>query len=148
MPDSPTKPQPPVDLLSVVITWTWRIYWLSLFVATHLPKPPAAALVDRIGDKLVHAAAYLLLALLGGWSAKRRNLRLDLKWAGRWWLIYAGYAAADEFLQGIPILGRACQFGDWLADLAGVTIALTLIWSVSSVTNQSASAESSPNLKR
>jgi len=132
MPPPPTKPR------AGPITWAWRTYWLALFVVMHVPKPPGAALTARIGDKLVHAVVYFLLALLGGWSAKRRNLPLDRHWAKRWWLIYAAYAAADELLQAIPALGRACEMGDWLADLTGMTLALTLVLCLSLRTNRMA----------
>ena len=137
-------PPPPAELRAGPVTWAWRIYWLALFAVMHVPKPPGAELTARIGDKLVHAAAYFLLAWLGGWSAKRRNLRLDRHWAGRWWLIYAAYAALDELLQAIPALGRACQLGDWLADLVGMTVGLTLICILSSRTQPPVEPESDP----
>lgn len=91
----------------------------------HLPKPPGAALVARFGDKVVHCAVYLVLAALGGWAALRRGGSLGIRWAIRWWIIYAVYAAADELLQ--PLANRHCQFSDWLADATGVTLALILL---------------------
>ncbi|MFQ5491561.1 MAG: VanZ family protein [Phycisphaerae bacterium] len=124
-----------------MITWTWRVYWLGLFVIMHLPKPPGAELTARIGDKVVHAGAYFVLACLGGWSARRRGCRLNRRWLGRWWLIYAVYAALDELLQAIPSLGRACELGDWLADLTGMTAALVLLWAFGGQARNRALAE-------
>ena len=92
------------------------IYWFTLVIATHVPKVPEIRLEQ--GDKLVHVAAYAVLALLAAvcWSAWRSPLRrLDFVW-----LIaaLAAYAAIDEITQ--TPFGRQADFHDWLADLVGL----------------------------
>lgn len=114
------------SLLTRLIVWTWLGYWVLLFAVMHVPKPPGAQLVQRLGDKVLHTAAYFVLATLGGWAARRRRRRLDAGWMVRWGLIYAAYAAADEILQ--PLINRTCQLTDWLADVIGVALALSLAW--------------------
>ena len=116
---------PGLSLLSRLVFWLWLGYWAFLFTMMHLPKPPGISLVNRLGDKLVHSGVYLVLAMLGGWATLRRGGRLDLRWAIRWGLIYAVYAAADELLQ--PYVGRACQLGDWVADVIGAWLAIILL---------------------
>ena len=96
-----------------------------LFVVMHLPRPPGAELVERLGDKVVHAAAYFVLVMLCGWARIQRGRSLHRSWACRWWLIYTLYAAVDELLQ--PLVGRYCQWSDWVADVVGVLLAL-LLW--------------------
>ena len=107
----------------------WGVYWLLLFAVMHMPKPPGTRLVEHLGDKVVHACAYFLLAALGGWATWRRERRAGPGWFARWWLLYAVYAAADEILQSV--VGRACQIGDWLADVIGATLALLLVFALS-----------------
>jgi VanZ family protein len=119
---------PPV--LTRLVVWAWVGYWALLFVVMHVPKVPGADLVLRLGDKVLHAAAYFVLGLLGGWAALRLKRQIDARWMARWGLIYATYAAADELLQ--PLIGRVCQFSDWLADVLGVVAALVLICRLSS----------------
>ena len=107
------------------MTCLWLGYWALVFIIMHLPKPRGVTLVLRLGDKLVHGGVYFVLALLGGWAAWRLGRRLDLRWATRWWLIYAIYAAADELLQ--PLFSRHCQLSDWIADVTGAALALVLV---------------------
>lgn len=92
------------------------LYWLALAVATHIPKPPDIPLQQ--GDKLVHFAAYALLAFLAAvcWSAYRAPLRkhhLLVLFA-----LLSFYAAVDELTQ-IPF-GRQADVLDWLADTMGL----------------------------
>jgi len=122
---SPRRPHPLLDRLLLGV---WLTYWVALFVVLHLPKPPGAGLVSRIGDKVAHFGIYLVLALLGGWVVLRRGRRLDLSWAARWAVVYAVYAAADELTQ--PLSNRTCDFRDWLADMTGVAAALALLWAL------------------
>lgn len=119
--EQPARP----SLLTRLVVGGWLAYWGVLLTVMHLPKvsPPRVAL--RLGDKVLHCAAYLVLALLGGWVALRLGRRVDTRWVVRWGLIYAAYGAADELLQ--PLSGRTCQLGDWLADAIGVAVALALV---------------------
>ena len=98
-------------------------YWAVLFVLTH--TPPAKMPPGPASDKLMHFMAYLVLSFLLGTTlylavpGQRRRMPLLVLLAG------AAYGAFDELTQ--PLSGRACELGDWLADLAGVaTVALVL----------------------
>jgi hypothetical protein len=65
-------------------------------------------------DKLVHGALFLALALTGRWAGIGRVLSVVL----------VGYAAASELIQGV--IGRDAAIGDWLADVVGLLLGLSL----------------------
>jgi VanZ family protein len=90
-------------------------YWVALFVSTHVPLEPQISVPGE--DKTLHFVGYGVLALLFG-IAFPRSLRLAL-------IVLALYAAFDELTQ--PLVGRHCDFHDWLADLGGIAIGLTLV---------------------
>ena len=105
------------------LLWTiTAIYWLALFVATHLPP----ARVPRLGvsDKISHFAGYAVLAalLLLSLRAKEISLRASAWWAVAICLIYA---AIDEYLQ--IFVGRHSSFDDWFADAAGAVTVASLV---------------------
>lgn len=107
------------------MTWTgWLLacYWIALFVGTHTPRAVPLPEV-RNADKVAHLVAYFGLAMLCAlyaalrWGTRRGHA---LKIAG----ILAVYAALDELLQ-IPV-GRTCDVMDWLADMTGTLVALSM----------------------
>lgn len=112
-----------IDRLATISKWALTVYWLALFTATHLPVqsnlPPI-----RHTDKVVHALAYAILALLltTAWelSAGRLNSR-HLAFA---WIALVVWAAIDELTQ-IPV-GRVADFWDWTADAAGAAAGILL----------------------
>ena len=99
------------------------VYWLALFVATHYPRVPIPGEVPH-GDKLVHFAAFGLLAFLF-WQfvAARRPLgpRFVLAAAA----ILVPYAALDEWLQ--QFVGRHTDPADFVANTAGVVAVLAVL---------------------
>jgi VanZ family protein len=110
----------PVTTLSKL---TFALFWLALFIATHIPTPPDL-LPPNGGDKLAHFGAYLVLALLlatawelAGGVRTRRHLIFA-------WFAVLGYAVFDEVTQ--TLVGRDCEFWDWLADASGAAIGLLL----------------------
>ena len=103
----------------------WVAYWVFLFYAMHTTKPPGMSVAIRLGDKAIHTGVYFVLAGLGGWVALRRGRVRGARWVLSWWGIYAAYAVADELIQ--PLVGRYCQFTDWVADVIGVAAALLLV---------------------
>ena len=137
------------------------VYWIGLFIGTHVPLPQGA--LPGSSDKLAHLAAYAGLAVLlavwlpkptgtipvlrdrqedarpvsygdaesGETSRGRRLLQLTPRRAGLVLMVVAVYGAADELLQ-IPV-GRHADLYDWLADCAGALIGLGLLWTVQSV---------------
>ncbi len=86
------------------------IYWLS--GQSHLPVPD----VFDMQDKLIHATAYAVMALLF-WQAWRRRLP-------RYWLVWmtvlfcSVYGISDEWHQSFTP-GRDASTFDWLADTLG-----------------------------
>lgn len=114
------------------------LFWLALFTATHLP-PTSHLLTAEVNDKVEHALAYAIFALLLAttWelAARRRNgLHLAMAWLG-----IAAYAALDEITQ-IPV-GRDCEFGDWAADACGAAVGLLLFVALRKLLQQRSSAK-------
>ncbi len=104
-------------------------YWLAIFVMTHLPGPvlpdgPVGA------DKLVHAGAYWLLAVL---MAARRWVAGSYR--GRDWItlmaVIVVYAAFDELTQMIPVIHRHADWWDGVADVAGAMTGLAMFYGLS-----------------
>ena len=104
----------------------WRIlfpaYWVGLFVATHIPKVPEPIAPVLEFDKLVHAAAYLILAALGWRAWPATQARRTWRRAATWAAVFLAYAVADELLQ--ELTGRHCELADWAADAVGVFLGL------------------------
>ena len=103
-------------------TVLWAItglYWVVLFVMTHLP--PRRLPHGPGSDKLHHFLAYLVLSFLLGaalWQAfpsRRRWMPMLVVLAAM------AYGAFDEFTQ--IAVGRDCELNDWLADVAGACFA-------------------------
>lgn len=109
-----------------VILWViCAAYWVALFTLTHLPQVPAVG--QRVQDKLAHFLAYGVLAgmlYLVLWASKSPQGR------AAYFVISVTllYGAMDEITQ--PLVGRSCEFYDWLADAAG---ALTVVGVFTSV---------------
>ena len=90
------------------------LYWVTIFVLTHIPRVPQVP-GPQLSDKLIHAVAYFILALL-------LMCWLGPKWAWRVLAIGLIYGAIDELLQ-IPV-GRGCELADWVADGIGTACAV------------------------
>jgi VanZ family protein len=102
-------------------------YWIVLFTATHVPRDLPVLPGDRF-DKLVHAAAYALLAWLLAMAWERSTGRLTGRHLRFAWLALALYAAADESTQ--LLVGRDASLGDWLADCVGAALGFVVfaVW--------------------
>lgn len=110
---------------------TWRattiragiaVYWLAMFLATHLPVGPVVEQLPT-SDKQLHFIAYALLGCaLPWWSAANR--RTSWRRLMRLYVLVLVYAACDELLQ-IPV-GRSAEWGDWLADAAGSLVGVAI----------------------
>ena len=103
--------------------WTAALvgYWLTLFAATHVPRSFPILPSDRT-DKLVHVAAFAVLAWLLANAWQRSTGRLTGGHLRAAWLLIVLYAAADEWTQAW--VGRECSLGDWLADAVGAAVGL------------------------
>jgi VanZ family protein len=99
------------------------VYWVAIFVATHLP-PEKLAKVPRVPDKVAHFLIFFGLAAVLGTAMlstfpTRRAVPL-------WVLVISlVYGAVDEVLQ--PLVRRQASVRDWFADGLGIVPAVLLL---------------------
>jgi VanZ family protein len=108
------------------------VFWVGLFLATHLPLP-SGAVGKHVSDKVLHFGAYAGLAFLLCWALSSRRT-FTISTCVLVVMVAAVYATVDELLQ-IPIGGRMAEAGDWAADVAGAvcgTLAFALLRAVGS----------------
>ncbi len=98
----------------------WALYWLAIFIATHLPPTTRAMrLASGVPDWLLHGTAYAGLAAIAVWApASRPTMRRQ----AIWFTILLAYGAMDEITQ--PLVGRSCELSDWFADAVGALTGL------------------------
>lgn len=95
------------------------IYWLGLFIVTHLP--PRRVPTTNVNDKLEHFIAYAILATILFLAINRGGgVRVFATVVG----ICLIYGAIDEWTQ--LLVGRSCELNDWLADASGAIVAATI----------------------
>ncbi|MDB5389893.1 MAG: VanZ like family protein [Planctomycetaceae bacterium] len=124
-PDGENPPQPKPKW-HAWLRWRYLLlagFWLGMFIGTHLPKVPQP--LRKISDKTMHGSGFAFLAYLLTWATYRKPMS-----ATRHWIFIltsiAVYGALDELLQ-IPV-GRHCDFNDWLADMAGAFVGLSMFY--------------------
>ena len=81
-------------------------------------------------DKLIHALAYALMALLT-WMTFAREQRPLVMVFGVSVLFCSLYGLSDEWHQSF-VPGRDASLGDWLADTLGATLAAVVLLRLSS----------------
>ena len=98
------------------------VYWLLLFVSTHLPARELAQLPAG-SDKVVHFAAYFVLGwlLMGTFRPRHRPRDAVILTL----MVAAIYGAVDEGSQAF-VPGRFPDRRDWLADIGGATTAAVI----------------------
>lgn len=113
-------------------TYALLVYWITIFVGTHLPRDIAEEELARLeafklNDKSLHFIAYFGLGFLLCWALPARLhlfRRLAIAIA-----IGIGYAAFDEWSQRF-VEGRVPGLDDFIADsggfLAGVLLFLVI----------------------
>jgi VanZ family protein len=97
------------------------VYWILLFGATHYPKARLPASIPQ-SDKVVHFAAFGLLAFLFWKCVESFDRSLSGRFVWVAFVVLGAYAALDEYLQ--QFVNRYPSLTDWLADLAGVSSVL------------------------
>ena len=100
------------------------VYWVVLFVTTHLP--PNRLPKGPSNDKLEHFVAYFVLSVLLGaalWQGgpARRRLVAVIVLA-----VAALYGVFDELTQ--VLVGRDAELLDWCADVAGAASAALVLF--------------------
>jgi VanZ family protein len=98
------------------------LYWLAIFITTHLPFSTTPPDDPYSIDKLQHITAFAVFAVLlsaAGATLGIHRLPLYLGVIG----LIAAYAALDEISQHF-IPERTPDFFDWLADVAGAAIGI------------------------
>jgi VanZ family protein len=107
------------------IVYAVLLYWIS-----SLPNPNAPDFGLEWGDKINHAGAFGLMALLWfralGWITPRRSRRSRLFLT---LLLVAAYGATDEIHQSF-VPGRFADITDWIADVVGAIIAIGVVGSL------------------
>jgi len=104
-------------------------YGLFLVAMTHAPSEKVTFLIRAIDygllepDKLIHMAAYSVLALLAALACADRWGPTKTA-AGRLFGLLALWGMADEATQ--PLFRRVADANDWIADLAGVAVGLAI----------------------
>ncbi len=102
------------------------LYWLFLFILTHIPNPSAIIRGINVSDKTMHFIAYLCLVFLL-WFALGSSNKVNWRKISVWLiiLIMACYGAVDEWLQGF--VHRTPDILDFFADMAGVLTGLIML---------------------
>lgn len=115
------------SFLKKVATPAAAIYWLALYVGTHIPNPDML-IGPHVSDKVLHFSAYIGLYLV---LAVRIRILSDAWPTMRQTIILAAmtslYSAFDEITQGIPIINRHPDIMDAVADCSGVVSAILVI---------------------
>lgn len=99
------------------------VYWLAMFVGTHVHIPSESELMplEIYGDKILHFTAFAGLGfLLAAYRWQRAALTLSSH--VKMFSILALYGAADELTQ-IPV-GRTADWMDWVAGILGSALGL------------------------
>lgn len=102
----------------------WVGYWLGLFVIMHVPIGSQGSTTVIPVDKVVHAVLYFTLVWLGGRYLLAKG-GVSMFTVIAWALVYAAYAALDEWLQ--TFVQRTMSLGDWVSDIAGIVAATILV---------------------
>jgi VanZ family protein len=97
------------------------VYWVLLFIATHIPKVPGPQF--SWGDKIAHFCAYAGLAYLAAMALRLKHVAPRIVYPAVI-LCAAIYGAIDEWLQ--IYTGRDASLYDWLADMLGAATGLAL----------------------
>ena len=100
------------------------LYWLAMFVATHVPIRPTPEVDPYSLDKLEHLAAFAALAALlcaVGAACGFRSWKLTAGIVG----VVALYGVLDETTQAL-VSHRTPEFLDWIADVVGTGLGIAL----------------------
>ena len=96
---------------------------LTMFIGTHIPST-VTFYTPTYTDKVIHLLAYMVLTIsaLASWELSTGQLQPQHYF--RVWLFGTIWGAIDEFTQ--PAVGRHCDGLDWIADMLGIVVGLTV----------------------
>ena len=102
------------------------VYWLTIFVLSHIPKDRVPS-GWTVSGKTLHLGAYFVLTLLVFANAQL-ILRTSLRSKKTWLMIgvVVAYGALDEFLQ-LFIPGRHGSLLDWAVDVAACLLCVGVL---------------------
>lgn len=116
-------------------TRTWRIaFWCfaaALFTMTHWPKLRVPGPTGT--DLVAHMLSFGTWTILFGFAAWI-PARFSPRSIGLGFLVGVLYAAVDEGLQAVPILGRTCSWSDYGANVLGVSAATVVLFILGTMT--------------
>jgi hypothetical protein len=108
-------------------SFIWQIalglYWLGLFVMTHIPGE-MATLPGASTDKLLHVTAFALLGMLLATAWQLSVGPIGLRHLACAWLLLVLYGAIDEWTQ--TLVDRQASLYDLLGDAIGALIGLAM----------------------
>ena len=107
-----------LSLMIRIATVSLCLYWLAIFVGTHLPSSSLPSV--HMSDKILHGVAFAGLAFLLAWAVPTGRV---LRHAFIVLAIAISYACLDELTQKF-IPGRTCDRWDLLADAVGACAGL------------------------
>ena len=104
------------------------LYGATVLALSSIPNLRSPEIRFLAGDKLAHFIEYAVFALLASRSTSHLHRRVSAIAALLLaLLLLAVFAVVDEVLQGF-IPGRQADFWDYLADLAGGSLVLVILW--------------------
>lgn len=108
--------------------WVWIGWWVALAVAMHVPRSALAGRALPVSDKVIHFGLFFVLVALGAIALRARATSAGAGSLIGWCAMYLIYAAIDEWTQGF--VGRDVQFGDYVANAAGILTATiaAILW--------------------
>ncbi len=103
----------------------------GIFYLSHIPELPKVDFGLHYEDKIAHIFAYLVLGLTLILALKGSFIHLSRKKIF-WLVILIGsfYGISDEFHQSF-VPGRYVEFLDWVADITGIFLSLTMLGKIS-----------------
>jgi VanZ family protein len=108
--------------LAIAVAVVTALYWLAMFVGTHVPIAPQPAQLRNSLDKLEHLAAFAGLSMLLLAAGALHGIAprpLIFAVLG----IVAAYGLVDEVTQSL-VPHRETDFRDWLADMLGTGLGI------------------------
>lgn len=106
----------------------WQLLILAIFIQSSIGNMNMIDLGFSFQDKLLHFLVFGVLALLMARSFKKSKINFINKYYHIWAIaLTALYGIFDEYHQYF-VPGRFSTVGDWLADLLGAIVFITIFY--------------------